>query len=123
MHCPDDRRPAALNRRRVTGAIDETVIDAPRERVNVKRGAARLGKRKTLRIEKARSPIAVRLLQRDDLRRHLAEEILVARPLRIIGGHLLQHAHESSQHPRVSAAPENLFPEETAVAVVEVFLL
>src|SRR2546430_16813006 len=108
MHCPHDCRPSPLNRRRVTGAIEQTVIDAPCERVNVKRSAARLRKRKTLRIEKTGSPIAVRLLERHDLRRHLAKETLVAWPLRIIGGHLPQHPSQSGKDPRVSPAPENL---------------
>src|SRR5208283_5280547 len=114
------------HRRLASRAVEQALIHAPRQSVNEHPGTAGFRHRIAVRVEQARAPEAVRLLERKDFSRHVLEQLLEARTFGTVHRQVLEHADDSRDYPAVATAPENFRPvclalvEERAVAEKEV---
>src|SRR3546814_4742852 len=69
----------------------------PRKGIGEEGGAARFGRRAGIVVEQRGGPIAVGLLQRHDLCRHVLEQLFISGALRVALVQHLQHADERSE--------------------------
>jgi len=128
VHAADKCRPGSVHGRFVGLAIQQALIDSPRQRVGVEAGPTGLLERIALGIQEACAPESVGLLAFEYCCGHFFELLFEAFAGRVVRGQELQCSNEAAHHPPVSTTPEDLAAiclasvEVFAVAVIEPFL-
>src|SRR5581483_4112132 len=102
--------PASMDGGLKSGAVKQSLVDAPRKSVGVEAGTAGFRERVAIGIEQAGPPQTVCLLQGQEAVGHFAILLYEPRAGRVVGRQNLKNAHQSGDDPAVAAAPEHLGP-------------